>query len=311
MANTAAIFTIPKSNVLRFVQTDGLRDSAGNAITYLQAPQTFDNRLMSDERWQTVENIHAYTQKFNVGDPINIQFTTNWGSSGLACKLYDINDNEITIALTLIPFYTYQDGSSLVVWNIKCDTSDLVFGLYYFKITGNPLIEFTSEMIEIGDFADLNLVQWKFSDRDGIMYDDNLLFGFRVESHINYTPTSESSIYEGFNFQPEILFAVAKRQMNFKTIPVVRYIAEKLELAFKHDLCYVNGVQQSALASATSTQIDLTNLYDFNIALIETKYEDYSNLQEISGVILVTNYLLDYDGKFFVDYNGNKFIGVN
>jgi len=62
MANT---LTIPRSNVLRFV----------NQENYETNVQSFDNKFLPDELWN-VETVHPYFQKFHFNDDIHIQFTS-------------------------------------------------------------------------------------------------------------------------------------------------------------------------------------------------------------------------------------------
>jgi hypothetical protein len=275
----------------------------------MQEPQTFDNRLLKDERWQISEEIHEYYQKFNNGDPILIQFTTNLDISNVTAQLFDDLDNQIGADLTIVLAYAYTDGSGLNTYEIFVDTIGLSLGKYYFKINAsNPALEFTSEGIEIGLFQNLPYVQWRLSDRDGIVYKDSTIFGFRIDMHVQYSAISENSIYEGFNFQPELLYGVAKRQLECKIVPAPRYITEKIELAFKHEQAFINrGVndptayQYSANGSAKITQIDKSNLYDCEIVLIETLYEDYSLIQELKGKIVNTMAYTDFDDVPYTD----------
>jgi hypothetical protein len=296
-----AQMTIPRSNVLRWVRTDN----------YLSEPQNFDNRLLADEKWQTIETIHYKTQKFNAGsgtantaDPILIQFTTN--ISDFVCKMYDDSDNQVTITLTNVPYHPYLDGSGLVTYNILCDPSSIAIGLYRFKLTSASTgIEYTTEWIEIGLFSDLAYIQWQYSDRDGINYgepqDISIIFGFRVEVYTPYNPNSESESYQGFNFQPELNFNAEKLAIDFKTIPQPRFISEKLKLACGHEAFYINGTQYSKNSDPKVTKIDLTNLYDFEVSLNMTEYEDYTLIQELSGVVILEGQLIDNEGSVLYD----------
>lgn len=306
------IIDIPDSNCLRFVRVDN----------YLLTPPNFHNRLLPDEKWQTVCEIHFITQKFNAGDgnantadQILIQFTTN--IPDFICKLFDINNADQSANLSLIPYYVYQDGSGLVTYNIVYDPSTLALGLYYFTLESlSSGYKYKTEMIEFGLFSDLTYVDWSISDRDGINYgdptDDSIHFGFRIEVYKQYAPTSEIEMYEGYNFQPTLNFDAEKSGMEFKIVPQPRFICEKLKLAFAHELVLINDIQHSKLNDPKITPIDKTNLCDFAISLNETKYEDHSLIQEVSGIIVEDGTLLDnYDDSELLDnYDDSVLIGI-
>ena len=313
----ASVFVIPRAQTLRFVRTDNY------PVVSLQYGQTFDNRLLMDEKWQAPETINEYTQKFAPSDSILIQFTTNYNIDYITINLY--NYNKVLIGTlngaALEKLYIYTDSSGNVTYNFYLSQiyySAIMSGFYYMQIIStdpdNPPFTYTSEAFEFDSvYANLPYIQWQGSDRDGIYWDvaGETIFGFRAELHQKYTPSSENSIYEGFNFEPETLFAVPKRLLELDSDPIPRYVAEKLELAFKHYTIYINGVPYNANGqSAKITQIDRTNDYDFSISLMEMDYEDYSILQPTSGLVTTPSAYVDYDGAAFIDYDTSVFEGL-
>ena len=284
----------------------------------LRIGQTFDNRLLMDESWSTPEQVQEYLQPFAPGDPILIQFTTNYDPTFIKVQLMN-QDGSIDPSGNFLQSvkYSYSDGSGNVVYNYLLDQSSVTFeGFRYVQITctdpTQPPIQFISESFEFGDYAWLPYISWQNSDRDGIFWDDagETIFGVRAEVQQKYTPSSESSMYEGFNFQPETLFAVPKRMLELTGNPMPRYRVEILELAFKHYNSWVNNVPYSANgASAKIAQIQYTNLYDFSIQLTQVDYENYSILEEITGTVIGNEVYQDYDNTDFADYDNSLFDG--
>ena len=307
------VFIFPTTNVLRFVQTGGLIDDDGNSFAYKYDMQTFDNRLLKDEIWGNGQKIYEYAQKFAVGKPILIQFTTNWALSNLTCKLYDATDTQVGSDYEITLAYAYEDGTGKSTFEILIDTTHLALQKYYFKITGsNTTIEFTSEVIEVGLFAGYPYLQWQNSDRDGIIYNENgqTIFGFNIEAFLTPIPKSEKTTYAGFSFQDEMLLSVSKRGLLLKTDPIPRYLTEILEIAFDHDIVKLNGVQYVAPEVASITQIEDSNLYDFEIEINDVKFEDYTLLQEIAGVVLTNQQLQDFDDTDLQDYDNTDLEGL-
>lgn len=311
MAN--GLFIFPRANVLRFVQTGGLVDVDGNNFAYKSDMQTFDNRLLKDEIWGNGIETIQYTQKFAVSKPILIQFTTNWALSNLICGLFDETDTQVGNNYTITLAYAYADGTGKNTFEVLIDTTHLALKKYYFKITGSkPVIEFTSEVIEVGLFSNYPYLQWQNSDRDGIIYNENgqTIFGVNIEAFLTPIPKSEKTTYAGFSFQDEMLLSVSKRGLLFKTDPISRYLTEILEIAFDHDIVKLNGVQYVAPGVASITQIEDSNLYDFEIEINDVKFEDYTLLQEIAGVVLNNQQLQDFDDTDLQDYDNTDLEGL-
>jgi hypothetical protein len=303
-------FVIPRANALRFV------DTTNYPVTDILHDQTFDNRLLMDEKWSVIEDKREYLQKFIAGDPIVFQLTTNHNPDYLTISLLDqdgIEDDSVDFIQRVL--YTYQDGSGNKVYNYSL-LNYAGLGFRYIQITSNDpgfdSIQFTSEVFEFGDYDYLPYIQWQGSDRDGIYWDNSgrTILGFRAEIKREYAPSGESSVYEGFNFQPELLFGVSKRGLMLKSDPLPRFIMEKLKIAFDHYKIWVNGTLFNSNGVVPKiTQIEYSNLYTLEHTLIEVEYEDYTELQEISGIVAETGYYLDDDGSIFDDDDGSKFTG--
>jgi hypothetical protein len=303
-----SVFIIPRANTLRFVDITNYPQGLDG--------MTFDNKLLMDEKWSDIETTQEYLQKFVSTDQIMIQFTTNHDPDFLLIHLcYQDGRTNDNVQISQRVLYTYQDNSGNKVYNYTLIIPEETQGFQFIKIISNdPKFNqqiFYSEAFEFGDYGYLPYIQWKGSDRDGIFWDQNTIFGFRAELKREYSPSGESSVYEGFNFQPQILFDVSKRGIVLKSNPLPRYIVEKLKIAFDHNSIFVNGIEFNSNGTQPKvTAIEYSNLYTFEHTLLEVAYEDYSVLQEISGVIVgENNYFKDYDNTIFEDYDNSKFIG--
>lgn len=306
------IFVLPRAQTLRFVRTDNY------PIGDLRKNQSFDNRLIMDENWQAVQYDQEYVMKFNPGDPILIQVTTNYDPKFIFITL---NNQDETVDLngnfTRSLLFSYTDSSGNVVYNYLLDQRLITFnGFKYVSITAidpkKPKMYFRSESFEFNNYVYLPYFEWQKSDRSGIYWDDQGLtkFGIRAEIHQKYSPTSESSVYEGFNFQPETLFSVPKLNNELNGDPLPRFMVERLELCFKHEYSWINGILYSANgASAKIGQIERTNLYDFNLIVLQKNYEDYSVLQPTEGAVIEDTGFIDYDNADFTDYDDVIFDG--
>ena len=311
------IFVIPRSQTLRFVQVFGI--PTGNTFTYA-SQHTFDRHFLMDENWQTPEYKKQITQKFIPKDPILIQLTTNYDITKVKIQLcnYDGSVN-VNSNFTQIQLYTYLDLSGNIVWNYLLNQTLVQFnGLYFIKIyytgTDQPNTVFISEMFEINPkYSFLPYISWQNSDRDGIFWDSagTTIFGFRAEIRRKYVPNLEASVYEGFNFEPITLYSVSKRGIQLNADPLPRFIVEKLKLAFEHFDVWLNGVYINSNGQTPKiTPIDFTNEYDFDHQVIEVDYENYAQLQEMTGEIDTSVFVwVDWDNEILVDYDNLEFQG--
>jgi hypothetical protein len=307
-----SVFVIPRSQMLRFVRIDNY--PTGDS----RVGQTFDNRLLMDELWQTPETVNEYLQKVAPQDPVLIQFTTDYNIANIIIQLCNQNGNIISTDFRVDIMYSYSDGSDRIVYNALLNQAHQTFnGFYYVQIiandSDNPYLLYQSESFEFQTYYNvLPYIQCQKSDRDGIYWDEasNTIFGIRAEIHMDYDNQSEDSIYEGFNFEPITEFSVARRMWSLTSDPIPRYLAEKLQLFCKHYNIWINAVTFNANGQSSKvTKIDRSNLYNFSISLIETNYEDYSILEAIPSGTVVSGYL-DYDNAFFVDFDGTIFNGL-
>jgi len=306
-----SIFVIPRAQSLTFRQVEGMTNSEGITFQYLEDNITFDNRLLRDQRFSPATEPVDYNQKFNRGDQIYIQFTTTWAYSNLSVQLFDYNNLQVGSNIEIQIAYPYTDGSLRVSYDSIISTSNLSYGVYYVKITGvYSTIVFVSEKFEVGNYLDLPLLEWRDSDGDGVYYKPSTIFGFRIEGVIKYKPESEVDEYVGFNFKSEILKSVAKRGFDFITDSAPLYIAEKIELAFKHKEVYVNKARHYSTSSISIDQATDSNFVAVSIAIIDYQYEDYTILQAIAGVVINDQPLTDFDNSEFTDYNDTVFYSL-
>jgi len=287
-------FVIPKSNTLRFVRTDANILPSG----YLSDKPTRDNRLFQDQVYQPGATLHPYWQKFNTGDPILTQFTSDYPN--ISVKLYNELGNSFDYTNLINTIFTYQDGSNAKIYDILIDTTNLG-GNYYIKISaaglGRPSLEFTSEWIQIDDFSDLAYIIWSQSVRDGIMYTNNEQFGFRVDALLaDITSEVDKNVFMGFDFELINEKSIPKKIMNFATDPIPWYIAEKLTLAFDHEQVTINDEYYQAPDKPTSTFKTWTNLYEFNCKLQQVFYENYKELIPLPGTPVISGDFISFDG---------------
>lgn len=310
----AAIFTFPKSQPLRFIRHDaGILDQWGVAGGYMSDFQTIDNRLILDEKWNIDDEIIIDYTNFAPKDPILIQFTTVWNASNITAKLYSSSNVQIGSNLTITNIYPYTDGSGLNTYKIFIDTTSMALGVYYIIIAAiNPVIEFVCDPFEIGLFSAYPYISCSVSETDGIFYelDGSTVFGMRVKERSKDSSSSEDSIYNGFDFQPELENAVEKGCETWTFDPVNRGIAEKLRLFSGHVIFKKNGVQYQRLSAPSIENIEGTNMYTVEMSVQEKTYEDYSFLRPLSGLVINPAALLDYDDSVFCDYDDTVFEGI-
>jgi len=310
----AAIFTFPKSQPLRFVRHDaGILDQWGVAGGYLSDFQTIDNRLIPDEKWALDDEIKTYHTKFTPKDPILIQYTTNWNPSNITAKLYTSSDVQVGSNLTITNIYPYTDGSGKNTFKILIDTTGLALGVYYIIIAAtNPVIEFVCDTFEIGLFSSYPYISWTESETDGIFYelDGTTVFGMRVEERSKDSSNSEDSIYNGFDFQPELENAIEKGCETWMFDPIARPISEKLRLASGHVIFKKNGVQYQRLSSVSIENIEGSNMYTCEMSVQEKMYEDYSFLTPLSGLVVNPQVYTDFEGVPYTDFEGTEYIGL-
>ena len=313
------IFVIPKSQQMTFKQLDGNQYLYNKGLLQYVGMQNFDNRLLLDEIWQSVQYNKKDTLKVDSSDPILIQVTTDYVDVNnlplFQIQCFDVNNNLLNLPISTNPIFFYLDGTGNVVFNISIAANLFSQGLYYFIISSrantNGLVPvvFVSEVFEIGDFATMTLVQWHDSDRDGILWDGATIFGMRAELGLEYTDGNESSIYEGFNFEYITEYDVAKRAMQIFGDPMARYKVEKLQLAFAHSMVYVNNILVNKNGkNGKISKKEFSNSYTFEITVWEVNYENYTSLETISGTAVSTGEWIDNAGNKMLDNAGNFLI---
>lgn len=276
----ASIFTIPRANVIRFVNTT-------NYSLNLSKPN-FDNILLRDENWMKQgTTLIPYWQKFNYGDDILIQIISNYNT--ITLKLFDEDDVEVNITsmITTEVVYTYEDGSA-VITNIKLDTTNIQSGNYYLKLLGtsNGLadIEFISEWLSVGDYSDLPYLEWSGSRFDGIYYTVLTKFGFRIDGTIGvYQNATEDVVYQGYDYSLISLRQIPQRLMKLMIDNVPRWICEKINIGLSHETILINDVSFTRKEAVKISWIELTSNYNIDVLLQERDYENYYSLVDQGG----------------------------
>jgi hypothetical protein len=258
--------SIPRSNPIRFVRYD----------TYGTDKPTIDNLFHYDQRFTKTWTKNNYVQKFNTGDPVEIQITTNYETPTLA--VYDF-DYTLVEAITPTTKLTYDDNKTRVL-HYSIDTA-LYAGKYYIVLDleglGRPTLQYISEWFSVNDYSDLTYIQWYGSDTDGILWDASITMGFRIEAFWA-NPVVGATIEEAddYNLTPIVLRGQNTRQVTFKTSPIPQFIAEKLALATAHESFYINDLEFAAKERSEQEHDEGSGLVIFTQTLYDKSYENYT-----------------------------------
>ena len=264
------IFTIPRSNCLRFVDK-----------SQVSAPFNHDNRLLQDQG-RVYDNSHVFVQKFSIGDDILIQIVSDYPT--ISIELYDCYNSLVD---TFTPSCIFDMTSTIKVYQSTISTS-LLGGIYYFKITatatGWNTQEFQSDYISVDNYSDYPLIQWRDSDYDGLYYGTaNIIFGFRIEADImKPIYVSENESFESFNSVIVNVQSKVKRQIDFQTDELPAYIWEKLALALSHKTLKINGISYVAVGGIEAEEIDALR-FKVKATLQQSEYETYETFEETGG----------------------------
>jgi hypothetical protein len=281
---------IPLSNTLRMVRTD---NQSGTL-------QNFDNRLLHQEDYIDY-NDRPYAQKISSSDDILIQYATNY--SPVTAKIYDLEDNEVidvTNDITLI-----LESTTFNVYNLLFNIA--AQGYYYLKIDFDSSTEvYESEIFQIDGFTEENMlkIEYNTSETDGIIYDNNETFVIRVEGRLaEYEPGQNKEMYTSFNETLVNLKSYPTREFTMEWNGIPRYMVEKLNLAFSHELVKINDVEYQSKDAPDSELLKdgviITNLYMGKVRLQQVDYENY---------IRATDDIEDETFHILIDGSGNKLI---
>lgn len=271
---------LPKVNDLRFVRID----------TRSGKKQNKDEYLLSELIYPVFSYEFDKKQKYNIGDSILNQIITKYTINKV--ELYTSNDvlvsdltSDLVQARTPV---TTDDYGTVNYWNHEIDTTPL-FGDYYILLTINSTQLYKSEIFRSQGLTDANgvLIQYyndtESKSGDGVHYNGSMIFKFWIDGRI-YTPefNEERTIYNSFNFIPEVLKGVAQRYdiLEYGTIPW--FISEKLNLAIQHDNFKINGIDYIGKGNIRDTNIKsdpLGTLFHKGQLIAQPKnYEQYVSI---------------------------------
>ncbi|PNX47946.1 MAG: hypothetical protein BV457_04765, partial [Thermoplasmata archaeon M9B1D] len=170
--NMAAIFTIPNSNSLRFIDTAKIAEM-----------QNYDNRFIHDLQYAKTLPYY-FTQSFQKGDPLWIQYRTNYTTISAYLVDSDNNRTDLSGSISIIG----SDSSGRSYYKVEIDTSLLSDDCYFIEFSGSdfgkPNFNFQSESFRIEEEVNDSVwIEWTGNDRgyDDMMIWDNLKQGIRLK----------------------------------------------------------------------------------------------------------------------------------
>lgn len=264
---------IPKSNPLRFVHVDN----------YEQDIYNHDNRLSVDSG-RAFDDPNVYFRKFDYADNIPIQFSCDYindVNNPITVELFNLGDElvrTITLTKTVISTNWFRYDASI-------DTS-LLLGYYYVKLVfsgkGKPTYTYKSDPIMIDDYDSYTLVKFREKEGDGIVWDDNLYFNLRIEADItDYDVQEDVDQFKMYSGTVVNAGSTLYRATEFITDPIPKSVCEWLDIAFSHDVLYINGIKQVASTDKEIDKVDGTILRIYTRQFLEAEYENYA--VEIEG----------------------------
>jgi hypothetical protein len=294
----ADILTIPRSNALRLVNT--------GKTGYATKRGGFDERLYIDEFW-AYETWLPYNQCFDTGQTIRLQIITNYLSVSYEIYAYPNGTATVTTGTLTPDIYVYENGLSVHETSIDL----LPNGVYELRLLaseyGRNSLTYKSEPFEIKDCSDLTKIEWYNSDTDGYYWHDEYYQCFYLEAvDFSYINESKSTVFEDYNNNPILLRATNKRQINFKTNPIPRWVAEKIVLAAAHLNVKLNNISFT-FDKPKASLIDIDSpLYLVEGIASELNYENYDLFEASEGTPSVSNKVLGYsdsgtDTKFRIN----------
>jgi len=268
-----AKLTVPTSNSLRFV----------NYTYYDRTIANHSNRLYPDYIYQG-RYFQQYYQKIQQDDTVWFQILTDFLDFQLL--LVECSTGTQTDLRSTIEYKTTQNG--LLIYESNLTVSSLN-GVYYLILRsyqpGEPYIEFRSEKFHVkAEWENTLLMKWygNSTGGDGMYWEKYQQM--RVEGKITKTEYgANKAFYDDSNyelitlrFNPSLTY-----RLDIQKIP--HWIAEKINMATGHDEFWCND-----LLLNTSDVLDLENfngttLFKGQLMLKAVKYENYSDLEELTG----------------------------
>lgn len=269
------IFTVPRSNCLRFVDQN------------ITVDFNHDSQLLQDQG-RAYDNQIPYCQKYNIGDFITIQIVSDYTNA--TAKLYNYVGNTLlgTSSFTKV----YDVSSTLKIWQCTIATGGLS-GYYYVTLnasgTGLSTQLYKSDYFQVADFSAYPYISWRDSDYSGLYFGDaSVEFGFRIEADIRKAEYSlETETFESFNSVVVNVNSKVKRVIDFRSDEIPLYIWEKLSLAASHRTFKINNVEYVCIGGIEGEEIDALR-FSVKCKLQQATYEDYSDIQEAAGGVAPT-----------------------
>lgn len=211
------------ANSVRFIIEDGLDPS-------------FDNTLFNDEVFKNNPQ-RSYCQKFLAGDYVAIQIQTDLTEVATLTRYNESSSSVISPTTTT----TYSDFK-IIDYQINLVADDI----FYLVADSDSDDSWKSEPLKVVDRDDMLKIEWYNYDPKMIYefdYSDDQVNKIYIESLLmDYNPAGEVSIYDNENEKVKIKQSVF-RNLDIKTNPIPRYLAEKLQIAMAHDVFVVNDRQ--------------------------------------------------------------------
>lgn len=269
----ANIFTIPKSNSLRFINHNELTDL-----------QNYDNRFVAYlEYAKTLP--YYYVQQFENTDSLWIQFRTNYAD--FTVNIVDSNNNKTLQSATLV----YTDSDARNYYNVIIDTSSLS-GCNYIEIIGStfgrPYVLFRSEVFNVTDKLDNSIwIEYRGND---FGYNDQIVWpaeyqGLRlIGRDREFIPEQSKTVYDNSDYAPITLKSKPIRKMLLEINNAPYWLIEKINIGLSHDEFYVNGIRYNTDEVISPGKLgDLLTL-KATITLTQLDFEDGED-KEITGEV--------------------------
>jgi hypothetical protein len=289
-----AKLTVPTSNALRFV----------NYTYYDRTIANHSTRLYPDYLYQG-RYFQQYYQKIEQTDSVWFQILTDYLDFQLL--LVECSTGNQTNIRSSLNYLT--DSNGLSIYECTLNVASLS-GVYYLILRSyqpfEPLIEFRSEKFHVkNEWENTLLMKWQGNStmNDGMYWEKYQQL--RVEGKITKTEYgANKSFYDDSNmelitlrFNPSLTY-----RLDIQKIPY--WIAEKINLAIGHDEFWCNDLLLNTSDVLELENFNGTTLFKGQLMLRAVKYENYSDVEELTGDIPV------YQDAFFL-INDNDNILIN
>jgi len=244
---------ISKANSIRFIEIDGL-DSNPN------------NTLFADESRRGWTQ-HPFYIKWDGAEKIPIPFQVRKTLTETLTFYKVLNGNTIS-TVTADRTETY-DTFEIVDYSIASVTNEC----FYVLITSDEENSWQSEPIEIITRDKELKLQWYSDDPTTVFYHDysngQVNYMYLDGELQGYRPDGEDTTFDNQN---EIIKVKSWQYRTFKLVtnPIPWYMAEKLQVALKHDNFIINDAQYVSKELIESEQVGKSNLYTISAVIIES-----------------------------------------